>query len=131
MSASSRPLLYTLVAFAATALAFGVGSLVGSPVLGAILGAAVGAAVGAGGGALIISQTHDMNFNAVGAFTGLVIMCAVAGGIGGSLGTYVGNNYPLTYSSVHFEECELVIENGYPIHVPEQPLPLNIIIISE
>lgn len=131
LSASSRPVLYTLVAFAASALAFGVGSLVGSPVLGAILGAAVGAAVGAGGGALIISQTHDMNVNAVGEFTGVVVMSAVSGAIGGSLGSYVANNCPLTYSSVHFEEYELIIENGYPIHVPEQPLPDGIMIIYE
>ena len=119
LNAAERSTLFTILSFSAMALAFGIGSLVGSPALGAALGALAGASVGALGGYLICSHVYDLNFNAVSAFTCIVIGCAIAGAAGGAFGSFIGSNFPCTYSSDAFLEDYVIIgPHGTIINLP-------------
>ena len=122
LSAAERTGLSLLLTLSASALAWGVGSLVGSPVLGAILGGIVAGAVGSFGAYFICTSVYDLNFDAVGAFSMIVVGCVIAGMGAGAFGTYIHNNCPIIFAEneIVIGEGGIVIgEGGVPLFIPD------------
>ena len=130
MSATARSQFFSVISICAISLGFAFGSLVCTPWVGMLIGAGIGAALGTLGGAFIVSETHDMSFNSVGTFTGLVALCILNGAMGGAFGSFLTSEFPREFDPHdYFFDNEMVFYRRYPIFIGRNFLEMRAPII--